>query len=300
MPQPDMRLAANQPVLRQLEWRVRHAADAAISGDYRTAFRGRGREFDQVVRYEWGDDVRDIDWNVTARLGEPYRKKFVEERELTVALIVEDNASLGFGSGARTKRDALLEMAGLFALLAAHNRDRVGLWHVRSDETIVHRPERGRAQIVRRAAELLASKPAMTEPGEPAREIDWVRFSHVFPRHTVVIWLGDFPPRPMPEHWRAMRRRFEVVGVRVDDPWERELPEGGMLSVVDPVQGELVPFDPSSRETMRRHAAWRAEREGRFDELFPSKLQQIAFCTNDDPIDTLVRFFRSRMHVMGA
>ena len=295
-----MRLSASQPVLRQLEWRVRHAADAAISGDYRTAFRGRGREFDQVVRYEWGDDVRDIDWNVTARLGEPYRKKFVEERELTVALLLEDSASLCFGSGERTKREALLEMAGLFALLAAHNRDRVGLWHVRGDETIVHRPERGRGRILRRAAELLASPPPDASPGAPAPRIDWVRFSHVFPRHTVVVWLGDFPPREAPEHWRAMRRRFEVVGVRVDDAWERALPGGGLRAVVDPVHGELVPFDPGSRETRRRHAAWRAERDRAWDELLPSKLQQMVFTPDEDPVDALTRFFRSRMHVMSA
>lgn len=295
-----MRLAANQPVLRQLEWRVRHAADAAISGDYRTAFRGRGREFDQVVRYEWGDDVRDIDWNVTARLGEPYRKKFVEERELTVALLIEDSVSLGFGSGARTKREALLEMAGLFALLAAHNRDRVGLWHVRGDETVVHRPERGRTHILKRAAELLASSPPDLAPGVPPAGIDWVRFSHVFPRHTVVVWLSDFPPSEVPEHWRAMRRRFEVVGVRVDDAWERELPERGLLSVVDPVDGELVPFDPRSRETRRRHAAWKAARDRHLDELLPSKLQQMVFGTDDDPIDSLARFFRARMRVLGA
>ena len=295
-----MRLAASQPVLRQLEWRVRHAADAAISGDYRTAFRGRGREFDQVVRYEWGDDVRDIDWNVTARLGEPYRKKFVEERELTVALLVEDTPSLAFGSGRRTKREVLLEMAGLFSLLAAANRDRVGLWHVRPEGTHVERAERGRARIVRRASELLATPPPEATPGAPPAEIDWVRLSHVFQRHAVVVWLGDFPPRIAPAHWRAMRRRFEVIGVRVDDPWERALPQSGLLSVVDPVDGELVPFDPRSRVTRRRHAEWAAERDRAFDELFPSKLQQLVVSTEDDPIDALVRFFRARMRVLGV
>jgi uncharacterized protein (DUF58 family) len=295
-----MRLAASQPVLRQLEWRVRHAADAAISGDYRTALRGRGREFDQVVRYEWGDDVRDIDWNVTARLGEPYRKKFVEERELTVALLVEDAPSLAFGSGRRTKRDVLLEIAGLFALLAAANRDRVGLWHAQPGETHVQRAERGRAQIVRRASELLATPVPEPAPGERMQDIDWVRFSHVFPRHAVVIWLADFPPRDPPPHWRAMRRRFEVIGVRVDDPWERELPESGLLSVVDPVDGELVPFDPRSRATRRRHAEWGAARDRAFDELFPSKLQQLVVTTEEDPLDALVRFFRARMRVLGA
>jgi len=295
-----MRLAASQPVLRQLEWRVRHAADAAISGDYRTSFRGRGREFDQVVRYEWGDDVRDIDWNVTARLGEPYRKKFVEERELTVALVVDDAPSLAFGSGARTKREVVLEIAGLFALLAAANRDRVGLWHARPEGTHVLRAERGRAQIVRRASELLATPPPDAAPGASLPGIDWVRLSHVFPRHAVVVWLGDFPPMEPPSHWRAMRRRFEIVGVRVDDPWERALPETGLLSVVDPVDGELVPFDPRSRATRRRHGEWGAARERAFDELFPSKLQRLVISTEDDPLDALVRFFRARMRAMGA
>ena len=295
-----MRLASSQPVLRQLEWRVRHAADAAISGDYRTAFRGRGREFDQVVRYEWGDDVRDIDWNVTAKLGEPYRKKFVEERELTVALIVEDSTSLSYGSGSRTKRDVALEAAGLFALLAAANRDRVGLWHVRPDGTHVERPERGRAGIVRRASELLATPAPEFIPGASPTEIDWVRFSHVFPRHAVVVWIGDFAPGAPPPHWRAMRRRFEVVGVRVDDPWERALPESGLMSVVDPVDGELIPFDPGSRTTRRRHAEWVEARDKGFDELFPSKLQQLKLTTEDDVLDSLVRFFRARMRVLGA
>src|SRR5512144_1252154 len=127
-------------LLRQLEWRVRHAVENVLSGEYRSAFRGRGMEFDQVVKYEFGDDVRDIDWNVTARLGEPYRKKFVEEREVTVLLVFEDSTSrdfavvLGFecspasdfGSGPQSKREALLELAGLVMLLGAVNRDRVG------------------------------------------------------------------------------------------------------------------------------------------------------------------------------
>lgn len=295
-----MRLAASQPVLRQLEWRVRHAADAAIGGDYRTALRGRGREFDQVVRYEWGDDVRDIDWNVTARLGEPYRKKFVEERELTLALLVEDGTSLAFGSGRRTKREVALEMAGLFALLAAANRDRIGLWQVRPEGTHVERPERGRARIVRLASELLSTPIPDAGPGAEGPEIDWVRLSHVFPRHSVVVWIGDFPPRNPPAHWRAMRRRFEVIGVRIDDPWERALPDTGLLSVVDPVEGELVPFDPRSRATRRRHAEWVAARERAFGELFPSKLQQVVIGTDDDPLDTLVQFFRTRMRALGA
>ena len=126
-------------LLRQLEWRVRHAVENVLSGEYRSAFRGRGMEFDQVVKYEFGDDVRDIDWNVTAKLGEPYRKKFVEEREVTLLLVFEDSPSLHFGSGAQSKREALLELAGLVMLLGAVNRDRVGFVVDRHDDAELQR-----------------------------------------------------------------------------------------------------------------------------------------------------------------
>src|ERR1700761_2002318 len=132
MAKPDTSVpsvASALPMLRKLEWRVRHAVENVLSGEYRSTFRGRGMEFDQVVKYEFGDDVRDIDWNVTARLGEPYRKKFVEEREVTLLLVFEDSASLRFGSGERSKRETLLELAGLVMLLSAVNRDRVGFVH---------------------------------------------------------------------------------------------------------------------------------------------------------------------------
>ena len=109
---------------------MKQAVENPLTGEYRSVFRGRGMEFDQVVKYNFGDDIRDIDWNVTARLGEPYRKKFVEEREVTLLVVFEDTPSLQFGSGAQSKREALLEIAGLVMLLGAVNRDRVGFVHL--------------------------------------------------------------------------------------------------------------------------------------------------------------------------
>jgi uncharacterized protein (DUF58 family) len=143
-------------MLRQLEWRVRHAVENVLSGEYRSAFRGRGMEFDQVVKYEFGDDVRDIDWNVTARLGEPYRKKFVEEREVTLLLVFEDSPSLHFGSGAQSKREALLELAGLVMLLGAVNRDRVGFVHASPTATSSANPCAAAARSSIRPPRLLA------------------------------------------------------------------------------------------------------------------------------------------------
>lgn len=292
-------MAAASPgtALRRLEWRVRHAADSVLAGEYRSALRGRGREFDQVVKYAYGDDVRDIDWNVTARLGEPYRKKFIEERELSVVLLFEDSLSLQFGSGSRSKREVLLEIAGLFALLAAGNRDRAGFWYAAPGGHHVRRSLRGRARVIRGMADLFARPvPDLAEAG-PAR-IDWRLFRHAFPRHSVVVWLGDFPPRLAPEHWKALRRRYELIGVRVDDAWERELPREGLLPVLDPESGEIVPLDTRSPGVRSRHADWVARREAGFSELFPSALTRLVIGPDDDCLEALIRFFRARMRAL--
>jgi len=234
-------------------------------------FRGRGMEFDQVVKYEFGDDVRDIDWNVTARRGEPYRKKYVEERELTLVLLFDDSLSLQFGSGQRSKRASVLELAGLLALLSAGNRDRAGFWHATPDTHLVREPVRGRTAIIETAARLFAQPvPDLDRGGDV--EIDWQRFFHAFPRHSVVLWLGDFAPRPLPRAWAALRRRYQMVGLRVEDAWERVLPARGRITAVDPSTGELVPFDPGSRASRARHAMWVRARDAYFKQLFPSPL----------------------------
>jgi len=284
-------------LLRKLEWRVRHTADALLSGDYRSAFRGRGRDFDQVVKYEYGDDVRDIDWNVTARLGDPYRKKFVEERELTIILLFEDSLSLQFGSTRRSKRDTLLEMAGLFALLSAGNRDRAGFWHATPHAHLVRKPVRGRTAIVRTAAHLLAQPVPELEAGGQV-EIDWKYFFHAFPRHSVVLWFGDFAPRPVPAVWPALRRRYRMLGVRVEDPWERDLPHTGCMTAVDPISGDLLPFDTLSSLNRRRHAEWVRERDAFWHQLFPAPVDAVTVRTDADLLDAMIRFFKTRMRAV--
>ena len=284
-------------LLRKLEWRVRHTADALLGGEYRSVFRGRGREFDQVVQYEFGDDVRDIDWNVTARRGEPYRKQYIEERQLTVVLLFDDTLSLQFGSGARSKRDTLLELAGLFALLSAGNRDRAGFWHALPHSHLVREPVRGRTAIIETAATLLGQPVPELDAGGDVN-IDWKRFFHTFPRHSVVLWLGDFAPRPVPPAWAALRRRYQMIGLRVEDPWERVLPQRGRLTAVDPLSGELVPFDPTSKASRARHAMWVRARDAYWQELFPSPVERLTVSTEDDLLEAVIRFFRARMQAV--
>lgn len=279
-------------LLRQLEWRVRHAVENVLSGEYRSAFRGRGMEFDQVVKYEFGDDVRDIDWNVTARLGEPYRKKFVEEREVTVLLVFEDSPSLEFGSGAQSKREALLELAGLVMLLAAVNRDRVGFVHASPAGHLFREPVRGRGQIMHSAASLLAR--LAPPPTDPAPEIPWRFLARAAPKHSVLIWLSDFPPRQQPEGWTVLQRRYQTMGFRVDDPWERALPAGEAMAAYDPMAGRLVTLEGSAAERAA-HATWRREREETWHALFADPLSRMVVGTDENRLEALVRFFHARM-----
>jgi len=285
-------------ILRQLEWRVRHAVENVLSGEYRSTFRGRGMEFDQVVRYEFGDDVRDIDWNVTARLGEPYRKKFVEEREVTLLVVFEDSPSLSFGSGAETKREALLEMAGLVMLLGAVNRDRVGFVHAAPAGNLFREPVRGRGAILHAAATLLSQPAPSLTASDPqlstASSIPFRFLARAAPKHSVLLWLGDFPPRPEPEGWAVLQRRYQTMGFRVDDPWERALPEQEAFAAYDPTTGRLVTLEGSAAERAA-HAAWREEREAAWHTLFPAPLSRLIVGTDENRLDALVRFFHARM-----
>lgn len=294
MPTPSpLATTSSLALLRRLEWRVRHAVETVLSGEYRSAFRGRGMEFDQVVRYEFGDDVRDIDWNVTARLGEPYRKKFVEEREITFLVIFEDSPSLQFGSGALSKREALLELAGLVMTLGAVNRDRVGCVHVTPGGFSFHEPVRGRGSILHTAATLVGSAPPPLDAGEAALEIPWKLLSKAAPRHSILIWCGDFPPRDPPEGWPVLARRYQPMGFRIEDPWERELPAAGRFAAYDPVQRQLVTLEGSAAERAAQ-AAWRAARDEAWRQLFPDPLSRLVVSTEDDRLDALVRFFHAR------
>jgi len=280
-------------LLRRLEWRVKHAVANVLSGEYRSAFRGRGMEFDQVVKYTFGDDVRDIDWNVTARLGEPYRKKFVEERELTFLVVFEDTPSLQFGSGNTTKREALLELAGLVMLLGAVNRDRVGLLHATPAGHRFTAPVRGRGAILHTAATLIGRPaPALDTGGSP--DLPWRLLSKAAPKHSILIWLGDFPPRDPPHGWTLLQRRYQTMGFRVDDPWEQDFPADERFTAYDPVAGHLVTLEGNAAERAA-HAAWRQERDESWARLLPDPFSRLVVSTADNRLDALVRFFHARL-----
>lgn len=282
----------SRDALRRLEWRLRHRrVDSLATGGQRSIFRGRGMEFDQVVRYVYGDDIRDVDWNVTARLGEPYRKVFVEEREVTVFVVLNDEPVLQFGSGARSKRDVLLEIAGFTLLLAALKGERVALLHRTAGEQRLLAPTRNRVRVMAAVAEMFAAPPP--DPGTAGGPPAAPALPAVIPRGALLLWLGEVPPVAPPDDWPAVRMRHELIGVRVEDPWERAPPDRTGVVAFDPAARELVWMDrdPSIEAA---HAAWRAEREHRWCAWWPDASGRLVVDTAGDPLEALVRFLRTR------
>jgi uncharacterized protein (DUF58 family) len=286
-------------LLRRLEWRVRHAVETVLTGEYRSSFRGRGMEFDQVVKYEFGDDVRDIDWNVTARLGEPYRKKFVEEREVCLLVVFEDSPSLQFGSEGRTRRDTLLELAASLMLLGAVNRDRVGVIYTSPSGFWYKRPLPGRQNILHSASALLGQPPPPLDSveGDP---VPWQFAMKAAPRHSVLLWLGPFVSEQEPEGWSVLRRRYQAMGFRADDPWDRELPKDTIVSAYDPVSGSLTQINTRSQAQRKAHSDWVEQREQTFAGLFPNSADRLAVQTTENVFDAMVRFFHKRSRGAAA
>lgn len=281
-----------QTALRRLEWQLRRrSVQTLLAGGYRSVFRGRGMEFDQVVRYEFGDDIRDVDWNVTARLGDLYRKVFVEERELTVYAVVSDDPALQFGSGAASKRDVLFQLAALTLMLAVVNRERAGLLQVTPEGSTAFSPTRRRARILSALAALFgapAPDPAPATPFAP-----WPLISQQAPQGALVVWFGEVPASAPPPEWAAFRRRHPVIGVRVEDAWERDGPAAQGATAYDPAAGQLVWMNATAAGRAA-HAAWRAEREARWAAWWPNPGDRLVVRADEDPLAALVGFLRAR------
>lgn len=271
--------------------------NTTVSGEYRSAFRGRGMEFDQVVHYQWGDDPRDIDWNVTARLGEPYRKRFVEERDLTIIFVFEDSPALQFGSDGRTRRETLLETAALLMLISAVNRDRVGLLYSAPGKSWFQRALPGRKGIMRIAATLLdQAPPALDGPAQCS--LPWAVIDRSTSRGSVLLWFGPFVPAGVSGAWRELQQRHQAVGVRADDPWDAELPRDVKFPAYDPLAGRLTFINTASQAERAAHASWREQRETYFTDLFPRLDDRLIVDNTSDPLQSLVAWFHrhSRGH----
>lgn len=276
-------------MLSRLEWRVRRATQSSLVGNYRSVFKGRGMEFDQVVKYDWGDDLRDIDWKVTARLGIPYRRQFVEERDLTIIVVFEDSPALQFGSEGRTRREVLLETAVLFMLLGGISRDRIAVHYVSPQGAWVQRAAAGRRSVLRAATRLLEQAPPPLDAG--VIEPDWQLVRRLATGGSVLLWFGPFVDGVLPERWRELQLRYRTVGIRADDPWDLEMPPGLKFSAFDPLAGRVASINTSSPAQRRAHAVWRKRRDAHFEHLFPRASDRMRVPGSVDPLKALTAFF---------
>jgi uncharacterized protein (DUF58 family) len=298
-----MQTVMNKTILnrmRQLEIRTRRLVNDSLVGEYHSVFKGRGMDFDEVREYVAGDEVRAIDWNVTARAGRPFVKKYTEERELNILLMVDISASGNFGSGTQSKRELAGEVASLLAFSAIRNGDKVGLL-LYTDRIEQYVPaKKGRRHVLRVVREIVFHT-ALGRGTDTVKALEAA--SRVLHRRAVVFLISDFqssgePLKARADLRRAMRqanRRHDLIAVHIEDPRERALPDVGMLALEDAETGELVALDtadPQVRESFNRAAIAHVEHLVR--DIRAEGVDTLALKTNAVYIPALQRFFKSR------
>ncbi len=282
-------------ILRQvklLELRTRGLVNSLFTGEYRSVFKGQGMEFSEVREYQPGDEVRSIDWNVTARMGKPYVKRYIEERELTVMLVVDLSGSERFGTRKRFKSELASELAAVLAMSAIRNNDRVGavLFTDRIEHVVP--PRKGRRHALRLMRDLLAFEPEGTGT-DIAAAVDYAGKMLV---HKAIIFLvSDFQEEELEHPLKLLAQRHDVVAVTVDDPSERELPDVGLARFVDPESGRSLDVDTSDPQVRARFAeAATTEVTARKRLLRRLAIDEIPLHTDGGVVDPLIKFFRTR------
>ena len=274
--------------------------DDQLSGDYHSTFKGQGVEFDEVRPYVPGDDVRTIDWNVTAKTGLPYIKRFSEERELTILFMVDVSRSQGYGSVRRSKMELAAEVTALLALTAIRNQDKIGLI-LFSDQIVKYIPPRkGRDSVMRLVREVLAAEDSATGGTDIAAALKFL--NSVQKRRAVVFLVSDFllsSVKPQTSSFeqllRATARHHDMVCVPVSDPAEQELPNVGLVELEDPETGELVLVDTSSAAVRRRFSATASEENEELKRFFlKTGIDTLTIATDRPYIDEVRALFKRR------
>ncbi len=290
--------------VRRIEVRTNRLVNDMMVGAYLSHFKGRGMDFEELREYMPGDEVRDIDWNVTYRMGRPFVKRFREERELGLLLAVDVSASSAFGSLRRTKREFAAEVAGTLAVSASRNSDKVGLLLFSDQVELYLPPRKGRRHILRLIREMLFFKPKHSGTNIPA---GLAFVNHVLHRRSIVFLLTDFLHsfgagtnssafgRDVFQEVGLTNARHDVVCVHLHDPRESILPPAGLLTVEDAETGELVELDSSRAAVRYKFADTNSERLAELDRaLRRAGVDTLRFSTAEDFAQTLQRFFETR------
>lgn len=284
--------------IRRLELRTRRLVNSQFAGQYHSVFKGRGMNFEEVREYAAGDEIRAIDWNVTARMNVPYVKKFTEERELTVMLLVDVSASGSFGSVEMSKRELAAEVASILAFSAINNNDKVGLLLFSNDVELFIAPKKGRLHTLRLIREMLYFEPK-GRGTNLAGALDYL--NRVITRRAVVFMISDFLAPDFAKPLTIASRRHDVVAMPVTDPGESELPSVGIVTLEDAETGEQIDIDTGNRGVRRRFTDLEAARRKEVDRLFRSRrIDVVPLSTTEDYLLALRAFFEQRERRLAA
>ncbi len=280
--------------IKRIEIRTRRLVNSSFAGEYHAIFKGRGMEFDEVRPYQRGDEVRTIDWNVTARTGEVFVKRYIEERELTVMLLVDASASGQFGTANRFKREIAAELAAVLAFSAISNNDKVGLLIFTDQVELFISPRKGRRHVLRLIRDLLAFEPTGHKTD---LKLGLETLNHVLKRRSIIFLLSDFlnPTNSYGSVLQVSNRRHDIIAVTVSDPREQEWPNVGKIALEDAETGQIQWVDTSNRK-------WRESFAERVDEMTldrervfrKAKVDRINVSTDSDYVIPLTRFFEKR------
>lgn len=278
--------------VRQIEIRTKGLVNQVFSGEYHSVFKGRGMEFSEVREYQFGDDIRNIDWNVTARFGHPYIKIFEEERELTVILMVDLSGSLMFGSVSKTKQQIAAELSAILAFSALKNNDKVGLILFTDKIEKFVPPRKGRIHVLRIIREVLSFEPE----GKSTNLRGALEFMHnAIKKKSIAFLISDFIDEGYEKILRIVGRKHDLIGVVLDDKREKEIPNIGMIKLTDSETGAERWIDTSSGKVREKISGVRKENEKIRNSVFvKSGLDKIEVTTGSNYIQPLVQFFRRR------
>lgn len=278
--------------IRRLQLRAKRAVQTLLGGEYHSAFKGAGLSFEEVREYQPGDDVRGIDWNVTARMGHPFLKRYVEERELTLILAADVSASQRFGTGLQAKRAVAAELAALIAFAAVGNNDRVGLLAFSDRVERYVPPNKGTRHVLRLLRDILFFEPEHRGTNLTTA-LDYLNKVHR--RRAIVFLLSDFLDLNFADAFRRAARKHDLIAVRTADPREHDWPAAGLVQLEDAETGRQVLIDTAGRRFRDAFATRAAVRKAAFTKLArSSQVDLIDVSTDGNHFDALVKFFRLR------
>lgn len=279
--------------VRKIEIKTRGLSQNIFAGEYHSAFKGRGMAFSEVREYQFGDDIRDIDWNVTARFHRPYVKVFEEEREITVMLLIDVSGSLDFGTRGQLKRDMLTEIAATLAFSAIQNNDKIGVIFF-SDKIEKYIPaKKGRKHILYIIREMLDFQPK-SKKTDISYAVEFM--TRVLKRRSTVFMLSDFYNNTsFQKELQIAGQKHDIMAIQVYDPLAKNLPDVGMLKVEDAESGREMIIDTSSKKLRMQHSKVWAERQQHLREDFAkSNVDWTSIATNEDYVKAMMLLFKMR------